>query len=93
VKRIFKMALPAALLIALFNPAPIWACAACYGQSDSPMARGMNWGIFTLLGIVACVLATFAAFFVHIGRKSAADPASAELHPPADPQNPPPPHG
>ena len=53
-----------------------FACAACYGASDSPMAKGMNWGIFSLLGVVAVVLGSIATFFVFIGKKSAA--ASAE---------------
>ena len=35
-----------------FQPASLFACAACYGASDSPMAKGMNWGIFSLLGVV-----------------------------------------
>jgi hypothetical protein len=30
----------------------LFACAACYGKSDSPLASGMNWGIFTLLGVI-----------------------------------------
>ena len=53
-----------------------FACAACYGASDSPMAKGMNWGIFSLLGVVAVVLGSVATFFVFIGKKSAA--AAAE---------------
>jgi hypothetical protein len=52
------------------------ACAACYGKSDSPLANGMNWGIFTLLGVVLTVLSCFALFFVHVMR--------GELKPPAD---------
>ena len=48
------------------------ACAACYGASDSPMAKGMNWGIFSLLSVVAVVLGSIATFFVFIGKRSAA---------------------
>lgn len=48
------------------------ACAACYGASDSPMAQGMNWGIFSLMGVVAVVLGSIATFFVFIGKRSAA---------------------
>ena len=68
-------------LIALAVPAPsrMFACAACYGGSiDSPMADGMNWGIFTLLGVVGTVLATFLVFFIHIIRRSEALNAAAE---------------
>jgi len=55
----------------LLRPAPILACAACYGASDSPMAQGMNWGIFTLLGVVGGVLGGIAGFFVFLARRSA----------------------
>lgn len=65
--------LVAGMLCALaFQPHPLFACAACYGASDSPMAKGMNWGILSLLGVVACVLGSIASFFVFIGKRSAA---------------------
>ena len=48
-----------------------FACATCYGASDSPLAKGMNWGIATLLGVIGSVLAGVVAFFVHVGVKSA----------------------
>ncbi len=60
------------LFAAALQPASLFACAACYGASDSPMAKGMNWGIFSLLGIVTMVLGGIATFFVYIGKKSAA---------------------
>jgi len=65
-------------LLAALSPGQLLACAACYGQSDSPLAQGMNWGIFSLLGVVVCVLATIASFFVFLGRRSAAQSARAE---------------
>ncbi len=71
-----KIFLAAASLTALLHPAPLRACAACYGASDSPMAKGMNWGIFTLLGVVGCVLSTFATFIVFLAKKSAAAAAA-----------------
>ena len=54
------------------------ACAACYGQSDSPMAHGMNWGIFSLLTVVVSVLGTIAAFFIYLARRAAANPLPAD---------------
>ena len=60
------------------SPRTVWACAACYGQSDSPMAQGMNWGILSLLGVVVLVLGGVAAFFVYLARKSAAISAAPE---------------
>lgn len=45
-------------------------CATCFGQSDSEMAKGMNAGIFVLLGFVALFWAAFGSFFVFIVRRS-----------------------
>lgn len=47
------------------------ACATCYGASDSPMAQGMNWGIFSLLAVVVTMLSGIAGFFVFLAKKSA----------------------
>jgi heme/copper-type cytochrome/quinol oxidase subunit 2 len=69
------------LAFALLSPAKLFACATCYGASDSPMADGMNWGIFTLLGIVVPVLGTFLAFFIYLIRKSEALAQAAEKIP------------
>jgi threonine/homoserine/homoserine lactone efflux protein len=65
-----KVILAAAL--AAFSPSPVFACAACYGQSSDPLAHGMNWGIFTLLGIVVLMLSSIATFFVVLIRREAA---------------------
>lgn len=46
------------------------ACAACYGQSDSPMAKGMNAGIFALLAVVGTIWCGAATFFVFLHRRS-----------------------
>jgi hypothetical protein len=65
-------------LVAL-APAKIFACAACYGGDiDSPMADGMNWGIFTLLAVIGTVLAAFLTFLIYAIRKSDALTAAAE---------------
>jgi len=52
----------------------LFACAACYGQADGPMASGMNWGIFSLLTVVVLVLGSIATFFVYLARRTAAHP-------------------
>ena len=49
-----------------------FACATCFGKSDSAMAQGMNWGIFTLLGVIVTVLGGIASFFVYLIRKETA---------------------
>lgn len=69
----------AAIAFMLTHSATALACAACYGKSDAPMARGMNAGIFVLLGVVAVVLSGVAGFFVYLAKKPVlppGDPAS-----------------
>ena len=63
----------AALLALVLSPHSLWACAACAGQSDSPMAQGMNWGIMSLLAVVVCVLSGITTFFVYIAKRSSTD--------------------
>jgi hypothetical protein len=66
----FCSALLAVALLELSN-GQLYACAACFGKSDSNMAQGMNMGIFALLLVVTSVLAGVASFFVYIGRREA----------------------
>ena len=84
-------AAPAGLALACLGPSTAWACAACYGQSDSPLAQGMTWAVFSLLGIVVFVLGGIAAFFIFLARRSAVqqqspgiggEPLLANPHPP-----------
>ena len=63
-----RRALLAALMLAV--PRVALACPVCFGQSDSPMAQGVNMGIFFLLGVVGVVLAGFAVFFVYLARRA-----------------------
>lgn len=69
------LTLLALLLVSSANSA--FACAVCSGQTDSQLAEGMNWGIFTLLGVVVVVLGGIATFFVYLIKKSAATSALA----------------
>jgi hypothetical protein len=69
-RKVRKTILAAAM--AALSPSPLFACAACYGRSDDPLAHGINWGIFTLLGIVGLMLGTIATFFVFLIRREAA---------------------
>ena len=59
------------LALALVSLAPrAAACAACFGQSDSAQARGMNAGILVLLGFVVAFWVAMGSFFVFIVRRS-----------------------
>ena len=66
--RVFVSALALAIVL-LPNVAS--ACAACYGQSDDPMARGMNMGIFALLIVVVGVLSGIAGVGIFFAVRSA----------------------
>ena len=48
---------------------PAMACPVCFGESDSPMAQGMNNGIFFLLGVIGTVQIGFVALFVSFRRR------------------------
>ncbi len=70
-------ALAAVMLVSV--PQSALACATCYGASDSDLARGMNWGILSLLFVVIVVLSGIGSFFVYVAKRSAAVGASRPL--------------
>jgi hypothetical protein len=72
----------------LASPASLLACAACFGKSDSNMARSLNAGIFSLLGVIVTVLMGAASFFVFLSRKAA---AASQAEPTETPTAQPPP--
>lgn len=57
------------VLMVLSSPSS-YACAACFGQSDSAMAKGLNAGIFALLVFVLGLWIAFGSFFVFIVRRA-----------------------
>jgi hypothetical protein len=67
-----RFLLCASVLIVASVPQMASACAACYGKSDSNLAKGFNWGVLSLLFVVLCVLGGIGAFFVHVAKRSAA---------------------
>jgi hypothetical protein len=60
------------LLTLMFLAAPplALACPVCFGQNDSPLAKGVNMGVFFMLGIVGVMLTAFATFFIHLSRRA-----------------------
>jgi hypothetical protein len=62
-------------------PTAALACPVCFGQSDAPMARATNMGVFFLLGVVVAVLGCFATFFIYLARRArlAADEPAAPV--------------
>lgn len=55
----------------LLLPREAAACASCFGESDSPMAEGMNAGIFTLFVIIGGTLLAVGGFFIFLVRRGA----------------------
>jgi hypothetical protein len=61
-----------ALVTTLLMAAPrvALACPICFGQNDSPLAKGVNMGVFFMLGVVGVVLGAFASFFIYLSRRA-----------------------
>jgi hypothetical protein len=59
----------AALLILFIAPA-LYACPVCWGAPDDPMVKGVNSGIWVLLGLVGFVQLGFVAMFYSFWRKA-----------------------
>ena len=64
---VIRILLAAAVLIL---PQTASACAVCFGASDSPWGKALNWGILALLGVVMLVLGGIVAFFVHMAKRA-----------------------
>ncbi|MGD0058024.1 MAG: hypothetical protein ABSD58_01260 [Verrucomicrobiia bacterium] len=60
-------------------PRAVLACAVCYGASDAPQTRGMNFGIFTMLGVTGVVLSSFGGMIFCFARRARRH--NAELNP------------
>ncbi len=54
----------------LWMPAKVYACAVCYGAVDSPLTKGLNMAILTLLIILVGVLGSVAAFLLYVRKRS-----------------------
>ena len=70
VSRALTSAATALLFFVLNAPPSASACAVCFGASDSPWGKALNWGILALLGVVALVLGGIVAFFMHMARRA-----------------------
>ena len=61
------------LLVTITALAPAaFACPVCFGAPDDPMVKGVNNGIWVLLGLVAFVQVGFAAMFYGFWRRAKA---------------------
>ena len=69
-KRLLTLVSSTVIVATLASPNAALACAACFGKSDSNMAKSVNAGIFSLLAVVATVLIGAASFFVFLSRRA-----------------------
>jgi len=51
-------------------PRAVLACPVCFGQNDSPLALGINYGILAMLGFIGSLLVAFATFFIYLMRRA-----------------------
>jgi hypothetical protein len=58
-------------------PGAAQACSVCFGQTDSPLGKGLHWGVFTLLVCITLMLAAFGAFAVYLVRRASLVEAEA----------------
>jgi hypothetical protein len=75
-KRLPACLAAAAIALDFFSP-PLFACAVCFGQSNSAQARGMTWGVLSLLFVIVCVLGGIGSFFIYLGRRAAVASATS----------------
>jgi hypothetical protein len=64
---VFRVLVTMALLAA---PRVVLACPVCFGQSDSPLAKGVNMGVLFMLGTITAVLIGFAGFMIYLARRA-----------------------
>jgi uncharacterized membrane protein len=88
IRKFWQTLLMAAVIAAALAPSSLLACATCHGRSDSLLAKGMNAGIFTLMGVIVTVLTAIALFFVHIVRKEESKDSASNSPPSARPTDP-----
>ncbi len=67
VSSVLRMVATAALVAV---PRAALACPVCFGQSDSPLAKGVNMGVLFLLGTITVVLIGFASFMIYLARRA-----------------------
>ena len=66
-RNLLRLIATAALVAA---PRTALACPVCFGQSDSPLAKGANMGVLFLLGVIVAVLVAFASFMIYLARRA-----------------------
>ncbi|HEX7704939.1 MAG TPA: hypothetical protein VF701_00625 [Thermoanaerobaculia bacterium] len=60
----------AAVIVCALVAVDVQACAVCFGSPDDPLVKGVNNGIWVLLGLVAFVQIGFVAMFWSFWRRA-----------------------
>ena len=71
----------AALCLALFAPAHVWACAVCFGAKGDPQTEGLNMAILTLLGTTYTIFGGMIVMGILLWRRSKRIPADETQEP------------
>ena len=58
------------LMLILWIPTQLDACAVCYGAADDPMVNGMNAAIFFLLAAIGSILLGVIALTIYFARRA-----------------------
>ena len=56
--------------VLLLVPRAAFACPVCFGQNDSPLALGINYGILAMLGVIGVLWVAFGSFFIYLRRRA-----------------------
>ena len=51
-------------------PRVAFACPVCFGENDSPLALGINYGILAMLGVIGVLWVAFGSFFIYLRRRA-----------------------
>lgn len=65
-----SLVLWAVMLGVLSVPRAALACPVCFGENDSPLASGINYGILAMLVVVVGLWVAFASFFIYLRRRA-----------------------
>lgn len=65
-----KLTLFALIATMALAPRLLLACSVCYGAPGVAQTRGMNFGIFTMLGVTGVVLGSFGGLFFCFARRA-----------------------
>ena len=57
------------LLMLIGFSSEAFACSVCFGDPNSPMIKGLAWGVWVLMGFIGGVLALFTVFFISLHRR------------------------